>query len=172
MPADPYVKCPEYDTESFRLRLVEIGDAENLLKCYSDSAAVELMNADFCTSDFHYETIQEMRECIRFWLEEYERGAYARLSVIDKRTCEAVGTVEFFGGACGVLRVDLQAGYEKKADISELLCLAGGRLREDFRADRIIMKAIPKAAERLTALKEHGYKPDVTFRPGLDYYVS
>jgi RimJ/RimL family protein N-acetyltransferase len=141
MPASPYMKCPEYETGTFRLRLVETGDAEDLLKCYSDPAAVALMNADICTSDFHYETIEKMRECIRFWLEEYARGAYARFSIIHRRTREAVGTVEFFGGAYGVLRIDLRAEYEKKAYISELLRLADSRLREDFGAERIAVKA-------------------------------
>lgn len=172
MPANPYEKCPAYETESFRLRLVTMGDAEDLLKCYSDPAAVALMNADYCTSDFHYGTVEEMRERIRFWLEEYARGAFARLSILDRRTGEAVGTVEFFGGEYGVLRIDLRAEYERKPCISELLGLAGGRLRTDFGAKRVLVKAIPKAAERLAALKEHGYKPDGAFRPGLDYYVK
>jgi hypothetical protein len=52
MRTSPYDKGPVYETESFLLRLVEAGDAEDLLKCYSDPAAVALMNSDRCTSDF------------------------------------------------------------------------------------------------------------------------
>lgn len=38
--ADVYIECPEYKSRFLTLRKTEIGDAEGLLKCYSDERAV------------------------------------------------------------------------------------------------------------------------------------
>ena len=62
-----YEQCPTYETESFVLRLVKLEDAETLLSCYSDKDNVKKFNADFCTSDFYYSTVEEMENCIKFW---------------------------------------------------------------------------------------------------------
>ena len=79
-----YEHCPVYETESFVLRLVTSEDAEALLKCYSDKDMVLKMNSDYCTSDFFYTTKEEMEQCIKFWLEEYEKQYYVRFAVIPK----------------------------------------------------------------------------------------
>lgn len=79
-----YEHCPVYETESFVLRLVTLEDAEALLKCYSDKDMVLKMNSDYCTSDFFYTTKEEMEQCIKFWLEEYEKQYYVRFAVIPK----------------------------------------------------------------------------------------
>ena len=55
-----YQTCPEYQTETFRLRLVRPEDAEALLDCYSDPDVVSRANADNCTSDFYYTTLEQM----------------------------------------------------------------------------------------------------------------
>ena len=81
--SNPYQKCPVYETSSFLLRLVQLDDAKDLLACYSDRRAVANMNADCCTSDFYYETLTQMQECIRFWLREYQQQAYIRFAIID-----------------------------------------------------------------------------------------
>ena len=79
-----YDKCPVYSSDHFLLRLVEEGDAEDLLRCYSDASAVRLMNADNCTSDFHYETLDEMNDCIQGWLGAYRTSvSFIRFSIID-----------------------------------------------------------------------------------------
>lgn len=65
-----YEQCPIYKTDSFILRLVELEDAKDLLACYSDRDVISKCNADYCTSDFYYTTIEQMEDCIRFWLEE------------------------------------------------------------------------------------------------------
>ena len=117
--SNPYQKCPVYETSSFLLRLVQLDDAKDLLACYSDRRAVANMNADCCTSDFYYETLTQMQECIRFWLREYQQQAYIRFAIIDKTVKKAVGTAEIFGGTLGgglsgfgVLRIDLALPYE------------------------------------------------------------
>ena len=79
-----YEHCPVYETESFVLHLVTLEDAEALLKCYSDKDMVLKMNSDYCTSDFFYTTKEEMEQCIKFWLEEYEKQYYVRFAVIPK----------------------------------------------------------------------------------------
>ena len=106
--SNPYQKCP-----------VQLDDAKDLLACYSDRRAVANMNADCCTSDFYYETLTQMQECIRFWLREYQQQAYIRFAIIDKTVKKAVGTAEIFGGTLGgglsgfgVLRIDLALPYE------------------------------------------------------------
>ena len=57
-------------TIHFRLRIVEFKDAKDLLEVYSDLKALQLFNSDNCHGDdFHYETVQRMKEAISFWLE-------------------------------------------------------------------------------------------------------
>ena len=87
--SDPYVICPVYETERFTLRQVQLVDAAGILDCYSDPEARLLFNGDNCRSDFRLSTLKDMREIIGSWLEEYQRRAYLRLSVIDKATGEA-----------------------------------------------------------------------------------
>ena len=124
--SNPYQKCPVYETSSFLLRLVQLDDAKDLLACYSDRRAVANMNADCCTSDFYYETLTQMQECIRFWLREYQQQAYIRFAIIDKTVKKAVGTAEIFGGTLGgglsgfgVLRIDLALPYETAPSLIE-----------------------------------------------------
>ena len=75
-------------------------DAPQLLRCYSDTAAVALMNDDNCRRGFLCNTLEDMESYIDIWQGE----DYARPAVIDKRTGEAVGTLEIFGGETSVLR--------------------------------------------------------------------
>lgn len=168
----PYKKCPVYETENFILRLVSENDAEDLLECYSDLSAVKLMNSDRCNSDFYYTTINKMKKCIGFWLEEYSKKKYVRFAVVDKQLNKAIGSIEIFGGDYGVLRVDLQSYYEKECYIFELLELSNKYFYEVFETDNIIIKAIPKAKQRISALIDSGFSPDTKFRPNLDYYIK
>jgi len=159
VPNDPYLNCPEYQTENFRLRLVSENDAEDLLACYSDPKARKFFNADNCTSDFCYDTVVEMRDCIRFWLKFYEDRAFIRFAVVDLESQIAIGTVEMFGGARGVLRIDLAFAYETLEYISELLVLADEHFFKLFETERIVTKAVPEACERVAALLSAGYAP-------------
>ena len=54
-----YKQYPQYETKSFKLRLISKEDAESLLECYSDKAAVAKMNDDFCLGSFYYTTIKQ-----------------------------------------------------------------------------------------------------------------
>lgn len=166
---DIYKNCPEYETENFHLRLVKPEDAEALLECYSDRKAVSKANADNCTSNFYYTSIEQMEECIRFWLAEYQKGYYVRFAIIPKEENHAVGTMEIFGGEAGVLRLDIASRYEREGYIEELLRLVVLHLIRDFKAESLKIKAgnIP---ERVPLLEKYGFMPSETFRPGKGYY--
>lgn len=173
---NPYRINLVYETKCLQLRLVTMEDAPDLLKCYSDPQAVEKMNSDLCTSDFYMTTLEQMGDCIHFWLQEYEKQAYVRLSVIPKTLGQAVGTVELFGcdspefGHTGILRMDLASEYEIPQIISELTALAIGSFMKDFDMERLYIKA-GHTPERAEVLCEYGFAPTDEFRTGLGYYV-
>jgi len=169
---DIYTQCPEYETETFRLRLVRMEDAESLLDCYSDKEVIAKANADNCTSDFYYTTEEQMQECIRYWLAEYQKGYYVRFALIPKAGKDrnrAIGTIEIFGGETGVLRLDIATRYERDEYIEELLRLAVFRLIRDFRVGSLKVKA-DNIPERVPLLEKYGFVPSETFRPGMGYY--
>ncbi|RPJ51501.1 MAG: hypothetical protein EHM21_02575 [Chloroflexi bacterium] len=179
---NPYLHCPTYETSRFSFRMVRPEDAEDLLECYSDPASAPLFNSDNCTSDFIYHTLDEMQRCIQFWLDDYERHAYVRFSIIDQSRVKAVGTIEFFArpgasnnfGRVGLLRLDLAARYETPDQIAEILQMVENHFYAPFQVDSIITKAIPAAAERIRALESAGYRalPPNTIVTYPDYYAS
>lgn len=160
---DVYERCPVYESNSFKLRLVKMEDAEDLLACYSDPEAVRFMNADHCTSDFYYRTVDEMRQCVAFWLRDYAGKAYVRYAVVTKASGRAVGTIEMFGGDTGkeaewgMLRIDLAGVYERAELIGELLDVACARFYREYNVKNIVTKAVEAAGERRSALGKHGF---------------
>lgn len=162
---NPYENCPIYKSSNFIFRLVREDDSEDLLECYSDPISKNFFNSDNCTSDFEYHTKKEMDECIRFWIEEYNKHYYVRFSVIEKIESKAIGTIEFFAkdtlhdmyGTIGVLRMDLVSKFEKENVIKEILGVVNENLYDDFGVDSILTKAIPEAVQRIAALKATGY---------------
>lgn len=65
---DVYEVCPVYEDEKYRLRLVEPGDLQDLLKVYSDPMAVPFFNGDNCNGDtFYYPTEARMGQALDFW---------------------------------------------------------------------------------------------------------
>ena len=178
---NPYQKCPTYETESFVLRLVEENDAEDLLECYSDPVSSKFFNSDNCINNFIYKAIDEMKNCIEFWIQSYENQWFIRFSIIDKKINKAIGTVEFFAkqetfkiyGRVGILRIDLVSTYEKEIPISEILNLVDDNFYEFFEVESIIIKAIPEAGQRIMALRNNGYK-ELNYNPIMpfdSYYI-
>lgn len=163
--ANPYEKCPTYEIDNFLVRLVDEGDAADLLTCYSDPDSAPFFNSDNCMNNFVYQTLDEMKSCIRFWLEEYRNQYYVRFSIIDKKVRKAIGTIEFFAkneidddfGRVGLLRIDLRSDYEREGMIKEILNIVGANFYDDFVVDSIITKAIPEAVQRRNALKSDRY---------------
>jgi len=154
----PYVKCPEYESEHFRLRLVSTDDAEDLFLCYSDTEAQKIFNSDNCNTDFKFATLEHMRAYIDGWIDAYKNGYFVRFSIITKADNKAVGTVEIFGGDYGVLRIDILTAYENENCLDELLKIADSFFH-DFECENIITKAIPEAVCRRNALVQNEYAP-------------
>lgn len=160
-----FEKCPIYESKQFVFRLVEENDAKDLLKCYSDPASARVFNSDNCTSNFIFKSLEEMENCIRFWLNEYKNQCYVRFSIIDKIRGKAVGTIEIFAKKCefaeigkvGILRLDLASQYEKEELIGEIVDVINDNFYDDFEVENIITKAIPETKQRICALKNRGF---------------
>lgn len=175
-----YKECPSYTTEILTLRLTSLEDVAELLNCYSDKKAVPLFNSDNCHGDdFHYTTIERMKEAVDFWQYSYDHGYFARLTVILNTTKEKIGTIEMFKREAedkfnhyGVLRIDLQSKYEKQQYIDEILHIANQDFYKAFEVDSILTKAISNSTERISSLKSKGYAPiNKKFMIYDDYFV-
>lgn len=178
MKNDIYKECSSYTNGDITLRLTSLEDAEELLKCYSDKKAVQLFNSDNCNGDdFHYTTIERMKQAIGFWQCSYEHRYFIRLTIILNKAREKIGTIEMFKSEVedefnnfGVLRIDLQNKYEKQQYIDEILEIANENFYKDFQVESILTKAIPNANERIASLKNKGYVQINTKVMGYDDY--
>lgn len=164
-----YKQNPQYETKSFKLRLISKEDAESLLECYSDKAAVAKMNDDFCLGSFYYTTIKQMQDTIEGWVKEYEKESFMRLSIISKANNAAIGSVEIFGGEFGILRIDIATAYDTEQYIEEILKLAIFSFVPDFEINSLKIK-VANTPERIEILKKCGFVPAETFKPELGYY--
>lgn len=157
---DVYKSCPSFENERFLLRFVELSDCDDLLKVYSDMKAVPFFNSDNCGGDdFYYTTRERMTEAIKYWLWEYGRKGFVRLTIVDKSSDKAIGTIELFRRKaddyftdCGLLRLDLRSDYEKADIIENILSLITQPTFTLFNCDKIATKAIEAAEERRKAL--------------------
>ena len=160
-----YEKCPMFENEKYRLRLVNETDTEDLLKVYSDLRAVPLFNGDNCKGDdFHYTTYERMEQAVDFWKQSYESGWFVRWSVVDQAKGKAVGTIEGFHRDakdcftnCCLLRLDLRSDYEKSEEIASVLSLIVPASFVLFDCDKVATKAVPAAGELIRALGEMGF---------------
>ncbi len=159
-----YDSCPCFITPRFTLRRTEMADAPGLLSVYSDPAAQSCFNADNCTSDFRYQTLEEMTRCVSMWVWSYTHGYFVRWTIFCQET--PIGTVEMFrrddgedGLGCGVLRLDLHSAYEFSDVIEELLRALLPELHSLFGCASILTKAKPHMARRRLALAVHGFTP-------------
>lgn len=162
---DIYKACPTPENDRFILRLVDDGDADDLLKVYSDIKAVPFFNSDNCHGDdFHYTTRERMRGALVFWKDAYKNGWFVRLAIIDKATNEVIGTIEDFRRdendyftECGLLRLDLRSDYEKSDIIQSILSLIVVPSFELFGVKIVATKAVSAAKERIKALIALGF---------------
>ena len=152
-----------YESDNFIIRLVNEDDASGLLKCYSDINARPFFNSDKCTSDFYFNTLDEINNCIKMWIGCYKRQEFIRFAIVAKLTMTAVGTIEMFGniGAYkvkrGILRVDICSEYENEAYLSEIVGLCVENFYDAFDVDFILIKAISQAINRISSLKSFGF---------------
>lgn len=176
-----YENCPSFITQRFWVRLVREEDALGLLAVYSDRDAQPYFNADNCTSDFRYKTLEEMRSCVEMWLWSYRHGQFVRWTVLQDNV--PVGTVEMFrrddgpdGRGCGVLRMDVHSHYEFDDVFDELLDAMLEPLHEHFGCGTILTKAPRFAHRRQSSLRLYGFEPAPPLtghdgRPLEDYWA-
>lgn len=162
---DIYETCPQLTSENFILRQTCMEDSADLLKVYSDPAAWPVFNSDNCTGDFHMTKLEDVENCIRFWLNEYTLRYYIRWSIIDKATDSAIGTVELFKRTAqdfynnvGLLRLDLRSDYETTESIHEIISILIPEAFNLFSCDRIVTKIPPCAQVRIRTLSEFGFR--------------
>lgn len=165
-----YKECPDFETEHFHIRLVQLEDAESLVGCYSDSKSQELFNADNCIGDFRIQTINSMRECLSAWLKAYEQEEFIRFAIVDKTLHKAVGTIEMFGGDIGILRIDIMSSYEEELYLNEIVDTCIKNFYNLFSVKIIATKAIEKAQNRIKVLCEEGFCLS-DFRGREHYYL-
>lgn len=160
-----YEYCPQFENDKYLLRFISSEDTADLLKVYSDPAAVPFFNSDSCNGDdFYYRSLERMQQAVDFWIFSYNEKYFVRWTIIDKETMEAVGTIELFHREadehfyeCGLLRLDLRSDYENATQIATILSLIKEAAYDLFYCDIIATKAVPQATERLKALHELGF---------------
>lgn len=177
----PYDACPIYENNEFLLRLVTLEDAHALLACYGNETAFPFFNSDNCNSDFNYNTLAEMTDCINFWLQEYANRYYVRFAIFSKTANLVIGTIEIFNRGqlanyhnVGMLRIDICPNFENTTALESLLHLIHREIPRAFELEYLLTKAIPKANERIEALTARGYQPvpDKSLLPYSDYYLK
>jgi ribosomal-protein-alanine N-acetyltransferase len=164
---DIYDECPLYIKGLITLRQTTSEDIDQLLKCYSDEQAVPFFNADNCNGDdFHYTSVERMKQAIDFWDYSYKNKYFVRWTIIANDTNEIIGTIEMFHRIAddefnhyGVLRIDLQSKYESQKYIDNILQIANEHLPKAFDVKFILTKAVPDAKERISSLNREGYSP-------------
>ena len=162
---DVYKNFPVLESENFIIREVRISDAYDLLQVYSDEKAVPFFNGDNCHGDdFHYKTLERMRQAMGFWKQAYENGWFVRFAIEDKLNGEVIGTVEGFKRDsedfftdCGLLRLDLRSEYENAAEIESIMSRAAKPSFEMFGCGMVATKSAPSAYERKRALNALGF---------------
>lgn len=176
-----YEECPIYINNIITLRKTNMDDAKELLECYSDEKAVIFFNSDNCDGDdFHYATIESMKQAIGFWNFSYKNKYFVRWTIIFNDTKEKIGTIEMFHRVeedefnhYGVLRIDLKTNYETKSVIENILEIVNENFYKVFNVEAIITKAIPDATERINSLLQNGYRPiNRKFMTYDDYFVN
>lgn len=160
-----YEKCPILENDNYVIRLMEVGDAPDLLKVYSDKRALPYFNSDGCNGDnFYCQSLDNIKEAIKFWLMEYDNGGFVRFSVVDKHTGEAIGSFEMFhrnsedhfNNTC-MMRLDLRYDYEEEQRIYDIISVIVPEAYELFNCKIIATKAPVYAIDRRAALKNYGF---------------
>ena len=125
-----YKECPTIENEDFEIRLFREEDCHDYLKVYGDKNALPYFNSDNCDGDnFFYDTEEKMKKALEFWQMSYENGWFARMSIVDKKKSEVIGSVELclrvsdddFNNM-GILRVDVRSDYENEKELYHSRC--------------------------------------------------
>ena len=160
-----YKECPSFENDEFEIRLFKNEDLPDFLKVYGDKNALPYFNSDNCDGDnFFYNTEEKMRKALDFWKMSYENGWFARMSIIDKKKPEVIGTVELciriseddFNNM-GVLRVDVRSDYENEKELYSIFSLITPHVEELLGCKGIITKGALYAVERAAAISKVGF---------------
>ncbi len=162
---DIYETSPVLENETFKLRLTENEDCDDLLQVYSDKNALPFFNSDNCDGDnFYYATKERMAEALDFWKLSYENRWFARLSIIDKSTSSVIGTIELCLRASddefnnmGILRIDVRSDYEKENMLYNIITLIIPHISELLGCNGILTKVPIYAVERMKAIQKAGF---------------
>lgn len=162
---DVYQDFPVFEDNNYMLRALVKEDAADLLKVYSDKAAVPFFNSDNCNGDdFFYDTMERVEQALDFWQFSYDNRYFVRWAVVDKWSNTVIGTIELFHrdaedafDNCGLLRLDLRSDFERTPIIADILQLIIKDTYELFYCDKIVTKAIESATERRGALTMLGF---------------
>ena len=176
---DVYELCPKFENDRWLLRLVEKGDATDLLEVYRDKNALPFFNSDNCEGDnFYYPTKERMEQAIDFWLTSYREKWFVRWTIIDKTILKAVGTIELFHRNAtdmfhnvGVLRLDLGSSYEKSEIIKEILSIIVTPAYALFDCHEVISKVPIYAVERSEAFQAYGFRKSENYLVGATGYA-
>lgn len=161
-----YENCPVLENDKFKVRLIEEGDADDLLKVYGDKLALPFFNSDNCHgSNFYCADLKDMENTIKYWLIEYhENRGFVRFSIVDKEKAVVIGTIEMFRrksedyyNDCGILRLDVGSRSEKRGLLYEILSLVTPPFHDWFECTKIATKAAVYAVERIEALRKAEY---------------
>lgn len=162
-----YEKCPEFENDNFKVRLLEENDVDDLWSVYSDKFALPFFNSDNCnTANFYCAKREDIENTIKYWLfEYYENKGFVRFSIVDKKNGKVIGTIEIFRreaedfyNDCGILRLDVRSDYEKAEAIYDILSLIAEPFYDWFGCSMIATKAPLYAVERIEALKKAGFR--------------
>ncbi len=130
-----------------------------------DKETIKIVNRDNCPIDFYFDSQDELRKLIKFWLWEYSNHGYVRFSIIDRGNYKAIGTIEIFArkkvkddfGKIGVLRLDIQSTYEQEEYLFDIFKMILSNFNILFNTEYIITKANEKAFVRRRVLNEFGF---------------
>lgn len=177
-----YDSCPELCDDTYRIRLMDPRDAEDLLAVYSDKLALPFFNSDNCHgANFYCRTLHDVQESIKYWLIEYhENRGFVRFAVESLEAGGVIGTLEMFRREaddyyddCGILRIDLGVAYEREDVICDILNLVSVPFMTLFGCAKIATKAPIYAVERRAALADAGYaakRQPLIGHDGTHYY--
>lgn len=180
---DIYKECPTLENDAYIVRLIEQGDAKDLMDVYGDKFALPFFNSDNCNgSNFYCTRLEDVENTIKYWLIEYrENRSFVRFSVVNKKEGKAIGTIEMFRreskdcyDGCGLLRLDLRSRSEESGVIYGILSLVTEPFYGWFGCDRIVTKAAVYAVERIDALKKAVFvksaEPLINAAQNISYY--
>jgi|GEM_PF-2662675 len=164
---DVYTEIPVISNDRYTLRAIDgMKDASDLFEVYSDAKAVAFFNADLGNGDdFHYETMEEMFNALDSWSYAYEQKRMVRWAVVDKYTGSTIGTIglskresEDSFHKCALLYLDVRSDYETSECLGSILYIILPKIRVLFACEKVAVKAIPDATERIAALEYRGFE--------------